>query len=168
MYTVVKVVGKRAWIKDSKDGVVEPLSFEQIHKLTKQGVKIQGVSKEGIHVYAKPTDYVVPYKPEEVIDALLSKLKRTSSCDVGKKTDTTLDVRYWGDWEITEEDRQDCYNDYGYDPEEVGDYDYETLCKSSEKQLREIIADLEKRFVQYKIEVQVSEKNWIMFRVRRK
>ena len=57
-----------------------------------------------------------------------------------------FDVRDWGDWE----------GDDG-----SGDYDFQNLTKKSSKMLHDIIADVEKRHKNVKLDWQTGEKNWI-------
>ena len=66
--------------------------------------------------------------------------------------DETLEIRYWGHWEIPEDEEDD------------GDYDWEVLSQDSAKKLNDLIKKFEKENKCH-IDYHTSEKNWILFRI---
>lgn len=96
--------------------------------------------------------------------ALLAKLKtavlqgvpsgspKISTRDIQEEGDT-LNIRYWGRWEIPEGEEDD------------GDYDWEVLSDASSKKLKDIITSFEKAN-RCKVFYQTSEKNWIEFSIK--
>ena len=82
-----------------------------------------------------------------VLQGVPSGSSKISNQDI-QEEDDTLNIRYWGKWEIPEGEEDD------------GDYDWEVLSDTSSKKLKDIITSFEKAN-HCKVFCQTSEKNWI-------
>lgn len=112
----------------------------------------------------------------EVLNCIRSLMKKYDRYEM-EQYDTdegTVSFRYWGNWEISDEDKFDKANDEECSVEELEesgyfeDYDQKTLCSDSSKILSDIVKEVKQKYSNFNISVCTSEKCWIDWSVSKK
>lgn len=107
---------------------------------------------------AKPSPSRAVTTIESVVDSLFYEARKhfTGRWIDLRKEDDGFSVRDWGTWEVPEGEEDD------------GDYDWEVLTRDSQKKLKVIFDQLDATIPPgWKLDYQISEKNWIYFTVRK-
>lgn len=159
MFKIVEKKGNKYGVKDTKDGVVEWYTANEILAVQKKfNLKIDGIEKlqkQPKIQQRRLTDLKV------VTDLLLGTIKRKSSYDYEsveiKENNVEISFRWWGDWVIPAD----------ADEDEM-DYDWKILDKSWGKIMQDIINKFKKDYPDLKFSWSTGEKDYIYIDIIRK
>lgn len=162
MFKIVEKKGNKYGVKDTKDGVVEYYTANELLAVQKKfNLKIDGIEKlqkQPKIQQRRLTDLSV------VTDLLLSKIRRKSSYDyetIDTQSDSVeISFRWWGDWVAPE---------WSDDPDaDEPDYDWKELDKSWRKEMNSIIDEFKKDYKDLKFTWNTGEKDYIYISIIRK
>ena len=162
MFKIVEKKGNKYGVKDTKDGVVEYYTANELLAVQKKfNLKIDGIEKlqkQPKIQQRRLTDLSV------VTDLLLGKIRRKSSYDyetIDTQSDSVeISFRWWGDWVAPE---------WSDDPDaDEPDYDWKELDKSWRKVMNSIIDEFKKDYKDLKFTWNTGEKDYIYINIIRK
>ena len=102
-------------------------------------------------------------KALDEVRTAMQRLDEATFGDIVEENDEyTFEVRYWGDWVISDDHR----NDPEVEDDDLEDWDWKELAGAWQKKLNMIIADVNKKY-NVKVIWQAGEKNWLYISVRK-
>lgn len=170
MFKVIGKKGNKYGVKDTKDGVVEWYTANEILAVQKKfNLKIDGIEKLLEQKKTKPvrkTDLTI------VMNLLLGKIRRAHSYDyedITVESDDSIQAsfRWWGDWNMPEYNPED-FDDYDDYEMQSGDYDWEELDPAWAAKMRDIIGTFKKEYPDLRFEWNAEEKNYIYIYITRR
>lgn len=90
---------------------------------------------------------------------VLARKKRYFGFDVDMDVPDYLAVRHFGNWEISQEDKQQMLEEYGEIEE---DWDWKELTDDTDKAIRVLLDEIERQYG-FTFIYEVGEKNWLYF-----
>lgn len=146
------VKGEKLLIVDTVDNVEEWHSVSSIKNLLcATGIQIFGVKKEGTKFSFRAM--------EDPRDYLIRELKRFSKNFTPNKEHGYLSIRDFGNWEISDDDKREMEEEYGYVED---DWDWQVPDSSTGLFLEELMEQTYQNYG-YKIFYEVGEKCWLYF-----
>lgn len=144
-------------VVDTKDGAEEWHDFEAVKQLmSATDIQIFGVKKVGTKYSVKALEDPRDFLLRQLKD--LARREHYGYFDSAKSSDS-LDVRYFGHWEISEDDKREMMEEYGYIED---DWDWKIPTADTFDALSRLMKNIKDTYG-YSFTFCAGEKEWISF-----
>ncbi len=154
MYKVVSKKNGKYGIQDTKDGVIEYFTREELIKIRDvYKLKVMNIDKAINDISSNNVD--MDFVARKIISKFsgysMKEIYYSDEDNPSKSDKVNISFRDWGDWVLPDD----------IDEDEVEDYDWEELSRESYIKLKNIIKELQSQFSNVAFDIDIGEKNWI-------